>query len=65
MQSNLLCGDFHQALIPRIHFGVGNITVVDSLKIKWPDDKIQLIRNIKANQLLVVKYQGCKIGCSG
>ncbi len=36
----------------RLHFGVGNATIIDSLKIIWPDDKVQVVKNIKVNQQL-------------
>jgi enediyne biosynthesis protein E4 len=48
---------FSSSVDLRLHFGVGNITTIDSLKIKWPDDKVQVIKNVKANQLLVVQYK--------
>jgi hypothetical protein len=48
---------FSSSVDHRLHFGVGNVTEIDSLQIQWPDDKVQLIKNIKANQSLVVKYQ--------
>ena len=44
----------------RLHFGVGNIVVIDSLKIQWPDDKVQVLRNVKVNQLLTVKNEEAK-----
>ncbi len=47
---------FSSSVDYRLHFGVGNISVIDSLKIEWPDDKIQLIKNVKANQVLIVQY---------
>jgi enediyne biosynthesis protein E4 len=43
-----------------LHFGVGNSTLIDSLKIEWPDDKVQVLRNVKANQLLAIKYKDAK-----
>ncbi len=36
------------------HFGLGKVTVVDSVVIKWPDNKQQTLKNVKANQLLKV-----------
>jgi hypothetical protein len=51
---------FSSSVDYRLHFGLGNKTYIDSLKIQWPDDKIQLIKNIKANQSLVVKYDDAK-----
>jgi hypothetical protein len=40
---------------PRIHFGLGKNTMVERIEIKWPSGKIQVIENIKANQVLTVK----------
>ncbi len=51
---------FSSSVDLRLHFGIGNITVIDSLKIKWPDDKEQVIKNVPANQVLVVKYEDVK-----
>ncbi|MFC5538517.1 CRTAC1 family protein, partial [Rhodocytophaga aerolata] len=39
-----------------IHFGLGNIGVVDSVEVIWPDGKYQLLRKVAANQLLQVDY---------
>lgn len=41
---------------PFLHFGVQN-GVIDSIKIKWPDDKEQLLKNIPAKQLFVADYK--------
>jgi hypothetical protein len=51
---------FSSSVDLRIHFGVGDITVIDSLKIQWPDDKVELIKNVKANQQLTVNYKNAK-----
>ncbi len=37
-----------------IHFGYGNIKMVDSIKIIWPDNTIQTAENIKTNQTLTI-----------
>ena len=39
----------------RIHFGLGQNTMVERIEIKWPSGKIQVIENSKANQVLAVK----------
>jgi hypothetical protein len=36
------------------HFGLGAITSVDSVVVKWPNGKKQVLRNVKADQLLKV-----------
>ncbi len=39
----------------RMHFGLGKNEVVETIEIKWPSGKTQVIENTKANQLLTVK----------
>lgn len=34
------------------HFGLGKTSVIDSVLIKWPDGKLQLMRNVKADQMI-------------
>ncbi len=38
------------------HFGLGQLEVVDQLRIQWSDGQETLRTNVKANQLLEVKY---------
>ncbi len=38
-----------------IHFGYGKVETIDSLKIIWPDNTIQMAENIKTNQTLKIK----------
>lgn len=38
------------------HFGLGDVTSIDTLIIKWPDGKLQLLKNVKTNQVLTVKH---------
>ncbi|CAN5389912.1 VCBS repeat-containing protein [soil metagenome] len=40
----------------RLHFGVGSVNEIDSLTITWPDDKVQVLKHIKANQLFHIKH---------
>lgn len=40
---------------PRLHFGLANNELVERLEIKWPSGKLQVLDNIKANQILVVQ----------
>jgi hypothetical protein len=46
---------FSSSVDCRLHFGTGSNAVIDSLKIIWPNDRQQVITNIAANQLLIVK----------
>ena len=36
------------------HFGLGNVTKIDSVLIKWPDGKEQLLQNVAADQMLTI-----------
>lgn len=39
-----------------LNFGLGNQKTVDSVLIIWPDQKKQVLKDIKANQRLVIDY---------
>lgn len=41
---------------PLIHFGLGAMTVIDTLEIIWPDGSYQLLKNLQVNQLLTLKH---------
>lgn len=40
---------------PRMHFGLAKNEIVDRIEIKWPSGKIQVLNNVKVNQILSVK----------
>jgi hypothetical protein len=40
---------------PRVHFGLAKNETIDKIEIKWPSGKIQVLDNVKANQILTVK----------
>jgi len=48
---------FQASSEPIIHFGYGSHTKVDSLRILWPDNTTQVLKNIGVNQTLVVRPQ--------
>ena len=39
------------------HFGLGKISIVDSIVVKWQANKKQMIKNIKANQVVTVNIE--------
>lgn len=47
---------FQASSEPIIHFGYGDGTFIDSIRVVWPDGKIQKISNVPTNQKLVVSY---------
>ena len=40
---------------PRMHFGLSKNVMIEQIEIKWPSGKVQVLNNIKANQILTVK----------
>jgi len=39
-----------------VHFGLGAETMVDTIKIVWPDGNVQYLYSVKADQVLTVQY---------
>lgn len=40
----------------RAHFGLGAASQIDSIKVKWPDGKQQVLSNVKTNELVTITY---------
>ncbi len=36
----------------RLHFGLGSVSVVDTIRIQWPNGRREIVRDIKADQLV-------------
>lgn len=58
MQHNILTTNhgFLSSSEPIVHFGLGNISKVDSLIIDWPNSKQSIYVNPKINELLTITY---------
>ncbi len=39
-----------------VHFGLGNVSQVDKVVVRWPDGKTQTLTNVPANQQIALKY---------
>jgi len=39
----------------RIHFGLGSATMIDAIELAWPSGIKQVLKNVKADQILTVK----------
>lgn len=46
---------FQSSVDPVLNFGLGSHSNIDSILIIWPDDKMQIIKKISANQQITVK----------
>jgi enediyne biosynthesis protein E4 len=53
-QEQLPVRGFQSSVDPVLHFGLSNKKMIDSLVIIWPDDKMQVLKNVKGNQTLRV-----------
>ncbi len=47
---------FQSSVAPKIHFGLGEITQIDSVQVVWPDGQIQIIKDLAINQLIQIDY---------
>ena len=45
---------FYSSNDPRLHFGLGSATIAD-LEIRWPSSAVQIVKGIKANQILTIR----------
>jgi hypothetical protein len=39
----------------RVHFGIGEATVIDKIELSWPTGVKQILTNVKADQVLTIK----------
>ncbi len=46
---------FQSSVEPLLLFGLGKTTIIDSLRVSWPDGKEQAIANIKVDQTITLK----------
>ncbi|CAN5596717.1 VCBS repeat-containing protein [soil metagenome] len=46
------------------HFGLGNVTTIDSVVIKWPNGKKQVLRNVITDQRLTVSSKNASLNYS-
>jgi hypothetical protein len=40
---------------PRVHVGLGDSTIVDRVEIRWPSGRTEVVLNVVANQLIVIR----------
>jgi hypothetical protein len=54
-EANTNIGTFNQSDLP-VHFGLGAATVIDELRIRWPDGSQQSLYNVPVDEYLSVQY---------
>lgn len=55
VQENFNSRGFQSSTAPEIHLGLGEITILDSLKIIWPNGKSEVLKNVNTNRTLTVE----------
>lgn len=48
---------FQSSSEPRLHFGLGTLSFVDSLLIVWPNQKFQVIKNVAVNKQFIAEQK--------
>ncbi|MDX2302088.1 MAG: VCBS repeat-containing protein [Microscillaceae bacterium] len=52
---------FQSSVQPLIHFGLGTLTQVEQAVVTWPDGKQQILKNLKADQIIELKYTDAQV----
>ena len=55
-QQLYLTRGYRSSVDPKLHFGLGNQNIVDSILVIWPDKKTTVLRNIYADQQIEFDY---------
>lgn len=48
---------FQSSVDPRLNFGLGEIDLIDEMQVRWPDGKINVLKDISSNQTLTLKWE--------
>ena len=59
-QEMTLSRGFQSSVAPQLHFGIGQTKLIDTLELKWPDGKTELLTNIESNQFITIDYKNAK-----
>ncbi|MDT0553577.1 VCBS repeat-containing protein [Urechidicola vernalis] len=57
MQELTLTRGFQSSVAPELHFGLGQSSSINKLKVVWTDGKTQVLENLSINQKLTLKYE--------
>jgi len=52
---------FQSSVDLNLVFGLGNTSEIDSVQITWQDDKMQMIKNVKSNTVLIADYKNANL----
>ena len=57
---NMPIRGFQSSMDYKVILGLGSLTEVDSVVISWPNQKSQILKNVKANQIITVRNEDAK-----
>lgn len=60
MQDNMPMRGFQSSMDYRLIVGLGDLASIDSMIVKWPDDKVEIIRNVKTNRHITLSHKSAK-----
>ncbi|GAB3949754.1 VCBS repeat-containing protein [Spirosoma harenae] len=46
---------------PKLHFGLGSHTKIDSLRVRWPDGRVEVKRNLLADQIITLTHSRASV----
>jgi len=55
---------FLSSVEPILHFGLGSVKQADRLLVNWPDGKVTIVKNVKANQTIILDHSNATSGRS-
>ena len=59
-QQLMLTRGFMSSSEPRLHFGLDSLSRIDSILVVWPDQKYQVIQDVRADTQLIVQQKSAK-----
>ena len=57
---NMPIRGFQSSMDYKMIVGIGNNSIIDSLSVTWPDDKQEMLKDVKADQHLLLDYANAK-----
>ncbi|MBN8686198.1 MAG: VCBS repeat-containing protein [Chitinophagales bacterium] len=48
---------FQSSVEPRMHFGLGTATLADSVLVVWPDQRMQVVKQLPSNKEVTLEYK--------
>ncbi|PKV50270.1 VCBS repeat protein [Aquimarina sp. MAR_2010_214] len=54
LKENYPVRGFQSSVSQRLHFGLGDVTTIDSIQVQWPEGRYAILKGVKSNQLLTI-----------